>query len=74
MHNIFVSREGIARDVYKGLETIWFMHRQLWQNFPVQLDVLLHQSMHKVTIVNLKPENDIKQTEIIESQNPIQII
>lgn len=25
--------------------------------------------MHKVTVVNLKPENDIKQTEIIESES-----
>lgn len=52
-HNMLVSREGIAGNVYESLKTIWFMHRYFRENFPVQLDVLFHQSVHEITIVYL---------------------
>lgn len=52
-HHILVSWKCISRYVYQRLETIGFMHRYLWQNLPVKLDILLHQPMHEVPIIDL---------------------
>lgn len=52
-HHVLISRKSIVGDVYESLEAMRFMHWQLWEYFPVQLDVLLQQAMHKITIINL---------------------
>ena len=49
--HFLISRESVLRDVHRCLEAIWLMHGQLSQHFPVQSDVPLHQTMHKILII-----------------------
>lgn len=52
-HHILVSGKCISWYIYQRLEAIGFVHRYLWQNLSVKLDILLHQPMHEVPIVDL---------------------
>jgi hypothetical protein len=52
-NHILVSRKCISGYVYQWLETIGFMHRYLWQNLSVKLNILLQQPMHEVPIIDL---------------------
>lgn len=60
LDHVLVSREGLAGDIHECFEAVRFVHRYLREDFPVELNVLFHQSVDEVTIVHLFQALDVR--------------